>query len=104
MSDNQSTEGLDFGDAEEPVRIRRWEESDIPTLVEVQRECYPGMAEETYMDERKLRMQQAAFPEGQFLAEIDGRIVGNGGSLKSLDAHRIGLGEAYTRFFEGRAS
>jgi ABC-2 type transport system ATP-binding protein len=32
------------------------------------------------------------------------RIVGNGGSLRSLDAHHIGLGEAYTRFFEGGPS
>ncbi|QDV75776.1 bifunctional GNAT family N-acetyltransferase/carbon-nitrogen hydrolase family protein [Botrimarina mediterranea] len=81
MADDQSVEGLDFGDAGDPVRIRRWEESDIPALVAVQRECYPGMAEETYMDERKLRMQLAAFPEGQFLAEIDGRIVGYASSL-----------------------
>ena len=36
--------------------------------------------------------------------EIASRIVGKGGSLRSLDAHRIGLGEAYTRFFEERAS
>ena len=36
--------------------------------------------------------------------EIASRIVSRGGSLRSLDAHRIGLGEAYTRFFEGRAS
>ncbi len=36
--------------------------------------------------------------------EIASRIVGKGGALRSLDAHRIGLGEAYTRFFEERAT
>ena len=36
--------------------------------------------------------------------EIASRIVGRGGSLRSLDAHRIALGEAYTRFFEGGSS
>ncbi|WP_197526551.1 carbon-nitrogen hydrolase family protein [Botrimarina colliarenosi] len=46
-----------------------------------QRECYPGMPEETFMDERKLRMQLAAFPEGQYLAEIEGRVVGYATSL-----------------------
>ena len=35
---------------------------------------------------------------------IASRIVNQGGSLRSLDAHRIGLGEAYTRFFEGGPS
>ncbi|MGN6102824.1 MAG: ABC transporter ATP-binding protein, partial [Devosia sp.] len=28
------------------------------------------------------------------------RIVAEGGALKSLDAHRLALGEAYTRYFE----
>jgi ABC-2 type transport system ATP-binding protein len=53
-----------------------------------------------------------AAPDGHWLVaansdvrpEIASRIVGKGGSLRSLDAHRIGLGEAYTRFFEGRPS
>lgn len=36
--------------------------------------------------------------------EIARRIIGKGGALRSLDAHRIGLGEAYTRFFEESAS
>jgi ABC-2 type transport system ATP-binding protein len=36
--------------------------------------------------------------------EIASRIVGRGGALRSLDAHRIGLGEAYTRFFTGGSS
>jgi ABC-2 type transport system ATP-binding protein len=32
--------------------------------------------------------------------ELARRIVAEGGTLKSLDAHRLALGEAYTRYFE----
>jgi ABC-2 type transport system ATP-binding protein len=32
--------------------------------------------------------------------ELARRIVAEGGALKSLDAHRLALGEAYTRYFE----
>ena len=49
----------------------------------------------------------SAAPDGHWMIaagsdvrpEIASRIIGKGGSLRSLDAHRIGLGEAYTRFF-----
>lgn len=78
MADNKTTDAPDPSD---PVQIRRWRTTDIPALVQVQRECYPGMPEETFMDERKLRMQLTAFPDGQYLAEADGRIVGYSSSL-----------------------
>lgn len=82
IADPDDTDQPNFPvDENDPVRTRRWRVEDIPALVAVQRDCYPGMPEETFMDERKLRMQLAAFPEGQFLAEVDGRIIGYATSL-----------------------
>ena len=36
--------------------------------------------------------------------ELARRVVEQGGALRSLDAHRLALGEAYTRYFEEEAS
>lgn len=58
------------------VKVRRWKKSDIPALVECQNAAYPTIARESLGDQRKLLMQLTAFPEGQFLAECDGKIVG----------------------------
>ncbi len=58
------------------VRVRRLKRGDIPAVVQCQNECYPQVAPEHLNDERKMRMQLEAFPDGQFLAEIDGKVVG----------------------------
>lgn len=63
------------------VRTRRWRPEDIPGIVECQRAAYPNFAEKDLCHERHYRMQLEAFPEGQVLAEIDGRIVGYAASL-----------------------
>lgn len=59
-----------------PVKVRRWKESDIPAIVECQRACYPDFALADLCDERNYLLQLNMFPEGQFLAEIQGRVVG----------------------------
>jgi len=58
------------------VKVRRWKKADIPAIVACQRAAYPDLAEESLQDDRKIGMQLAAFPEGQFLAEADGQVIG----------------------------
>lgn len=63
------------------VKIRRWKSADIPALVECQKAAYPHIERESLNDARKLQMQLSMFPEGQFLAESDGKVVGYCASL-----------------------
>ena len=59
------------------VKVRRANAKDIPTLVELNRAAYPVLANENVVwGEAHLRSHQQIFPEGQMLAEVDGRIVG----------------------------
>lgn len=57
-------------------KTRRWKKSDIPAIVACQNAAYPRMSARSLADERKFAMQLSAFPEGQFVAELDGKIVG----------------------------
>ena len=59
------------------ITVRQWQEEDIPQIVA----CHKAVYGEVYEDDdlygrRAYRLQFAAFPEGQFLAEIDGQVVG----------------------------
>ncbi len=54
---------------------------DIPGIVECHRAAYPEYPENAYYTERFYDMQFAAFPEGQFLVEADGLVVGYATSL-----------------------
>ena len=58
------------------VNVRRWKKSDIPELIRCQNVAYPNMARESLSDERKLLMQLTAFPEGLYLAEVEGKVAG----------------------------
>lgn len=62
--------------------VRQMHRADIPALVEVNREAYPEMAEDNIIwAASHLRSHLRIFPEGQLVAEIDGRIVGGAASL-----------------------
>jgi len=64
------------------VTIRNWTLADIPALLMVQKDVYPDYtAEDGHYESRHLELQLNAFPEGQFLAMIDGVIVGYATSL-----------------------
>jgi predicted amidohydrolase/ribosomal protein S18 acetylase RimI-like enzyme len=63
------------------IKIRRWKLSDIPAIVACEQAAYPHIARESLQDVRKLEMQLKAFPDGQFLAEIDGQVIGYATSL-----------------------
>ena len=59
-----------------------WTEEDIPNLVKVHAATYGHLYEkEELYNDRQYHMQLKAFPEGQFLAEVDGKVVGYATSL-----------------------
>eukprot|EP00828_Plagiopyla_frontata_P026976 TRINITY_DN35140_c0_g1_i1.p4 TRINITY_DN35140_c0_g1~~TRINITY_DN35140_c0_g1_i1.p4 ORF type:complete len:111 (+),score=6.49 TRINITY_DN35140_c0_g1_i1:625-957(+) len=61
------------------IKIRNWTEADIPAIVQCQKAAYPDFAD--HYDERMYKLQFAAFPQGQLLAECDGEVVGYATSL-----------------------
>lgn len=59
------------------VRVRRATKSDIPKLMELNRISYPVLAHENVVwGEAHLLSHQRVFPQGQLVAEFEGRIVG----------------------------
>lgn len=56
--------------------VRNWTVEDIPALVELHFACYSDTPERLLDDSRLYEMQLAAFPEGQFLVEYHGRLIG----------------------------
>lgn len=63
------------------IRVRRWKKADIPGILACQNAAYPNIARESLNTARELELQLAAFPEGQFVAEADGKVVGYCASL-----------------------
>ncbi len=63
------------------IKIRTWMKEDIPRIVTCHRAAYPEYSENAYYNERFYEMQLAAFPEGQFLAETNGEVIGYATSL-----------------------
>lgn len=65
-----------------PVHLRQATTEDIPFLIELNQKAFPLMAEENVVwSERQLLNHQKLFPQGQIVAEIDGRLVGAVASL-----------------------
>jgi len=64
------------------VVVRNWRETDIPAMVKLHEDVYGHVySKEELYNERKYRMQFRKFPDGQFVAEINGKIVGYATSL-----------------------
>jgi predicted amidohydrolase/GNAT superfamily N-acetyltransferase len=63
------------------IRIRQANVEDIPGILEVARLAYPSWTTQELATERNYQLQIAAFPEGQFVALIDDKIVGYASSL-----------------------
>lgn len=63
------------------IIARTWTIEDIPAVIECHRAAYPEYPEEAYYTQRFYEMQFAAFPEGQVLAEIEGKVVGYATSI-----------------------
>lgn len=64
------------------IQVRQATRADIPHLMALNREAYPTLAQENVVwGEAHLRSHQRVFPEGQLVAEHEGRIVGAASSL-----------------------
>jgi predicted amidohydrolase/GNAT superfamily N-acetyltransferase len=63
------------------IKTRRWTRADIPQIIRCHKVAYPDYPAESHFGERIHEFQLAAFPEGQFLAEIDGKVVGYATSI-----------------------
>jgi ribosomal protein S18 acetylase RimI-like enzyme len=60
------------------VTVRNTKPEDFPAITEICREVYPGTLP---WGEMQLASHLRVFPEGQFVAEIDGRVAGMAASL-----------------------
>lgn len=59
------------------ILIRQATGNDVPTLIELNKLAYPTLAKENVVwGESHLRNHHRIFPEGQLVAEIDGKIYG----------------------------
>lgn len=63
------------------VKVRRWSAADIPGIVACHKAAYPDYPEHGHTKTRQFEMQFKAFPEGQFLAEAGGQVIGYATSL-----------------------
>ena len=64
------------------VIIRNMTKDDIPKIVELQKAAFPHMAAEgVYWKPDQLEAHLEMFPEGQFVADYNGKIVGSCSSL-----------------------
>jgi predicted amidohydrolase/GNAT superfamily N-acetyltransferase len=63
--------------SKKPIKVRQAHKGDIPKLIELNRAAYPVLATENVVwGEAHLLSHQRMFPEGQWVAEVGGRIVG----------------------------
>jgi predicted amidohydrolase/GNAT superfamily N-acetyltransferase len=68
--------------AKSKVRIRRATKDDIPTLMKLNIAAYPVLADENVVwGASHLASHMRVFPQGQFVAEVDGKIVGAASTL-----------------------
>ncbi|SHK02440.1 Predicted amidohydrolase [Rubritalea squalenifaciens DSM 18772] len=64
------------------LKVRNAREDDIPRLIEVYARAFPGLIEtDELWQPDQLQSHIEIFPEGQFVAELDGNIVGAASSL-----------------------
>jgi ribosomal protein S18 acetylase RimI-like enzyme len=63
------------------LSVRHTRAADIPRLIELQSKTYMTIAP---WSEQKFQSQLAVFPQGQVVAELDGRVVGAASSLVVL--------------------
>ncbi len=72
------SEKLDLSKFEKKMIIRNIQEKDIDEILKLQLKCFPGM---TPWKREHLESHLEHFPEGQFCAEFEGKIIGSCSSL-----------------------
>ncbi len=72
------SEEFDLSSFEISMIVRQMEMSDIPEIIAMQEACFPGMDP---WETEHLKSHLTVFPEGQFVAELDGQIIGSCSSL-----------------------
>lgn len=63
------------------IIVRNASLDDVPAILEVAKKAYPHWSEHQRANERNYQMQISAFPDGQFVAVVDGRVAGYCSSL-----------------------
>jgi predicted amidohydrolase/GNAT superfamily N-acetyltransferase len=63
------------------ITTRKWRREDIPEIIACSRATYHDYPEEYIYTERLYAMQFAAFPQGQFVAVFDKKIIGYATSM-----------------------
>src|SRR5690606_27764927 len=59
------------------ITVRQWKEEDIPEIIACHKAVYGDLYEgDDLYGRRAYHLQFSAFPEGQFLAELNGQVVG----------------------------
>ncbi|MCB0234451.1 MAG: GNAT family N-acetyltransferase, partial [Anaerolineae bacterium] len=63
------------------VTVRPWQAEDIPAVVACQKVAYSDYPQGAHYDQRAYELQFVAFPEGQVLAELEGKVIGYSTSI-----------------------
>lgn len=67
---------------QQAIRFRLIHESDISDIIQLQRKTFPVMSQKGEIwEEDEVKKYLRIFPEGQFCAEVNGKIVGSASSL-----------------------
>lgn len=69
---------IDVSRFEKRITVRRMRKKDIPKVIELQKACFPGMAP---WKPEQLENHLRLFPEGQFVCEHEGNVIGSSSSL-----------------------
>ena len=73
---------FEFDTSKGRARLRRAEASDVDALVALNKLCFPDPAEQNVVWTRaQLKNHLRLFPEGQYVVEIGGKVVGAAASL-----------------------
>lgn len=92
MAWSETMRPVTHGTKRGPLTLRGATLEDVQTLIELNKTCFPLMAEENVVwNKGQLASHLNVFPDGQIVAELDGKIVGAVASLIvrfGVDAHR----------------
>jgi ribosomal protein S18 acetylase RimI-like enzyme len=71
-----------MSDSDVVVTVRNVVENDISSIIKLQQESFPYMAKDGMIwKEHHLKSHIKIFPEGQFVAEFEGTVIGSSSSL-----------------------